>query len=233
MSKVLPGVPMPRFAALLLVLLAPLSAAHAAAYVEGQHYVRLAPAQHTTVPPGKIEVLEVFSYGCPACNAFQPLMARLAQALPPNAQIALLPAAFNAAEDWPMLQRAYFTAEVLGIAARTHQAMFDAVWKTGELANIDPQTHRLRSPQPTIDQAAKAYARWTGVNPENFLAMANSFSVDARMRTADEQIVKMGVPGTPCIVVNGRYRVGDDITHGPVERLIAVVQFLVAKDSAH
>jgi len=224
---------MPRFAAALLVLLAPLSAAHAAAaYVEGQNYVRLTPAQHTTVPPGKIEVLEVFSYGCPACNAFQPLMARLAHALPPNAEIALLPAAFNTAEDWPMLQRAYFTAEVLGIAARTHQAMFDAVWKTGELAISDPVTHRLKTPLPSIEDAARAYARWSNVKPEAFLAAAHSFSIDMKMRAADAQIHDMQVPGTPCLIVNGTWRVVMDSVASPDE-LIDLVKFLVARAGAH
>lgn len=224
---------MPRFSAALLVVLAPLSAAHAAAaYVEGQNYVRLTPAQHTTVPPGKVEVLEVFSYGCPACNTFQPVMARLAHALPPNAQIALLPAAFNTAEDWPMLQRAYFAAAVLGIAARSHQRMFDAVWKSGELAVSDPVTQRLKSPLPSIEDAARAYARWTGVKPEAFLAAARSFAVDAKMRAADAQIHDMQVPSTPCLIVNGSYRVLMDSVSSPDE-LVALVKFLVARAGAH
>jgi len=221
---------------LLFSLLAALALARADAapeWTEGRDYFVIRQQQPTSTPPGKIEVLEVFSYGCPACNAFQPTVELLKKGLPPNAQLAYLPAAFNKSEDWPMYQRAYFAAQALGIADRSHQPMFDAVWKTGELANVDSQTHRLRSPQPTIEQAAKAYARWTGVKPEEFLAMANSFSIDARMRAADEQIMVMQVPGTPCIVVNGRYRIVDDITHGPVERLIALVQFLAAKDSAH
>jgi thiol:disulfide interchange protein DsbA len=221
---------------LLFSLLAALAVARAEAaqtWIEGHDYTVLFQPQRTSVPPGKIEVLEVFSYGCPACNAYQPVIELLKKSLPANAQLAFLPAAFNKAEDWPMYQRAFFAAQALGVADRTHQLMFDAVWKNGELANIDSQTHRIKSPQPTIEQAAKAYARWTGVKAEDFVAMANSFSVDGKMRAADEQVMAMQVPGTPCIVVNGRYRVGDDITHGPPERLIALVQFLVAKDSAH
>src|SRR5215469_7002585 len=212
--------------ALLFSLLAALTTGRAGAapdWTEGRDYFVLRQQSPTTVAPGKIEVLEVFSYGCPACNAFQPAMELLKKGLPPNAQLAYLPAAFNKAEDWPMYQRAYFAAQALGIAERTHQSMFDAVWKTGELANVDSQTHRLRSPQPTIEQAAKAYARWTGGKPEDFLAMANSFSVDARMRAADEQIVNMQVPGTPCIVVNGRYRIGDSIR--AADQLIPLVRF--------
>lgn len=218
---------------LLLSLLAALAVAHAdaaPAWTEGHDYFVLPQPQPTSVAPGKSEVLEVFSYGCPACNAFQPTIELLKKGLPPNAQLAYLPAAFNKAEDWPMYQRAWFAAQALGIADRTHQLMFDAVWKTGELANIDSQTHRLRSPQPTIEQAARAYARWTGIKADDFLAMANSFSVDARMRAADEQIMAMQVPGTPCIVVDGRYRIADSIR--AADQLIALVRFLLAKDGA-
>jgi protein dithiol oxidoreductase (disulfide-forming) len=215
----------------LLAALTTMRAEAAPAWAEGRDYVVLAQPQRTNVAPGKVEVLEVFSYGCPACNAFQPTMELLKKSLPPNAQLAYLPAAFNLAEDWPMYQRAWFAAQALGIAERTHQPMFDAVWKTGELANIDSQTHRLKSPQPTIEQAAQAYARWTGVKPADFLAMARSFTVDGRMRAADEQVLAMQVPGTPCIVVDGRYRIADSIR--AANQLIPLVSFLVAKASGH
>ncbi len=218
---------------LLFALLAALSALRAAAaptFAEGRDYFTLGQPQRTSVAPGKIEVLEVFSYGCPACNAFQPTMEQLKKNLPANAQLAYLPAAFNQAEDWPMLQRAYFAAQALGIAERTHQQMFDAVWKTGELATFDKERH-LKSPLPTIEQAARAYERWTGVKAADFLAMARSFTVDGRMRAADEQIVTMQVPSTPCIVVDGRYRIAES-ANGNLAQLIPLVRFLVEKDSA-
>jgi protein dithiol oxidoreductase (disulfide-forming) len=224
---------MPRLAASILGLSAVLLAvaSHARSWVEGTDYQLLTPVQHTSVPPGKVEVMEVFSYGCPVCNSFQPVMSALKRALPANAQIVLLPAAFNPAEDWPMFQRAYFTAQFLGIAERTHQGIFDAVWKTGELAVADPTTHRLKNPLPSIEDAARVYARLAGVKPEEFLATARSFSVDMKMRSADAQIAAMQVPGTPCIVVNGKYRVMQDQKSN--DELIELVKYLVAKESAH
>src|ERR1700679_1801468 len=116
--------------ALLICVPALEAQARPAAWVEGKNYVLLDPVQHTHVAPGKVEVLEVFSYGCPACNSFQPVMEKLARSLPANAQIALLPASFSAADDMPVLQRAFFAAQALGIAEKAHQPIFDAVWKT-------------------------------------------------------------------------------------------------------
>jgi len=199
-------------------------------WTEGINFKVIAPAQHTTVPAGKVEVMEVFSYGCIACNGFQPTIEMLRSNLPRNAQMVYLPASFNTGEDWPMFQRAYFTAQALGVADRTHQAIFDAVWKTGELAVTDPSTKRLRNPQPSIEHAAKCYARLAGVKPDVFLATAKSFSVDVKMRAADAQVRAMQVPGTPCIVVNGKYRVVTESLRS-TDELISVVKFLVAKES--
>ena len=205
-------------------------AATATQWVEGHNYFVIQPAQPTSVGPGKIEVTEVFSYACPACNAFQPVMEKLRHALPANAQLTFLPAAFNPQEDWPMFQRAYFAAQALGIIERTHQAMFDAVWKTGELGITTPGNNRLKDPLPSIADAARFYARVAGVDPQKFLAMANSFGVDSKIRAADAQILAMHVDSTPTLIVNGKYRV---IRESPPnnDQLIELVKYLVAKES--
>jgi thiol:disulfide interchange protein DsbA len=182
------------------------------------------------VPAGKVEVMEVFSYACIACNGFQPIIAKLRKNLSPRAQMVFLPASFRPDEDWPMFQRAYFAAQSLGIAERTHQAMFDAVWRTGELAISDPVSHRLKNPQPTLEDAARCYARAAGIKPEDFLAEARSFTVDVRIKAADAQIRAMQVPGTPCIVVNGKYRV-DMETARSADELVDLVNFLVKQES--
>ena len=214
--------------AVAILLLPPL--ARGATWTEGTNYVRVAPPQPTTVPAGKIEVMEVFSYGCPACNFFQPVMEKLRHALPPNAQFTYLPAAFNTQEDWPMFQRAYLTAQALGIAERTHQAMFDAVWKTGELGITTSDGKRLKDPLPSIADAARFYARVAGVNPQQFIAMANSFGIDSKIRAADAQVLAMHVDSTPTLIVNGKYRVLRDSVTGN-DQLIELVKYLVAKES--
>jgi len=224
---------MGRFAAAVVGLLALMLATGAQAaqtWSEGKHYALVTPVQRTTVPAGKVEVLQVFSYGCVACNRFEPVVEKLKASLPKNAQMAFLPASFIPAESWPMFQRAYFTAQALGIAERTHQAMYDAIWKTGELAIVDATTRRLKKERPTIEDAARCYARLTGVKPEVFLTTARSFGVEAKMRAADAQVLAMKVPGTPCIVVNGKYRVNMDSLRS-VDELTDLVGYLVAQES--
>lgn len=220
--------------AVLVLVYAPVLPARAASaqYVQGTDYDVLDRPQATTVPAGKVEVMEVFSYACPFCDKFQPVMHKLERSLPRNAQIVFLPASFNPGEDWPMFQRAYFAAQSLGIADRTHQAIYDAVWKTGELAIEDQATNRLKNPMPSIEDAAHCYSRLTGVSTKAFLTAAQSFGVETEMREADAQIETMQIPGTPCIVVAGKYRINMEHLSSP-DAVIPLVKFLVAKASKH
>jgi len=179
----------------------------AAVWTEGVNYFLVPIAHPPALPKGKVEVTEIFSYGCPACNAFIPTMRQLQKALPANAVLNYEAAGFIPSEDWPMFQRAFYTAQALGIAAQTHEAMFDAVWGTGELATFDPNTKRLKDPQPTIEDAAKFYNKKTGIPIAKFIARSKDFDVDSKIRQADELIMRdYHVDRTPTIVVNGKYR---------------------------
>ena len=213
-----------------LVLLLASASCCAQDWTEGKNYFRIETPQRTSVAPGKVEVMEVFSYACPACNQFQPIMQELKKSLPPNAQVVYLPASFIPTEDWPVFQRAYFAADVLGIAAKTHDAMFNAVWTTGELAVSDPTTHRAKNPLPSIEDIARFYSRTAGVPTDKFLAMAKSFAIDARMKQADTQIGAMQALSTPTLIVNGKYRM-DTNSAGSYDKLVQLVKYLVAKES--
>jgi protein dithiol oxidoreductase (disulfide-forming) len=154
--------------------------AAASNWVEGKNYFRIAQPQPTNLPRGKVLVTEVFSYACPACNQFRPYMQKLVKSLPPNAVVDYLPASFNPSEDWPVFQLAYVTAQTLGIADRTHEAMYDAVWTTGELATTEGT--QLKSRMPTIEDAARFYQKQTGTPAAKFIETSKSFGVDTQVR---------------------------------------------------
>ena len=203
-------------------------AAAAAAWVEGRNYVLVARPQATNLPRGKVPVTEVFSYGCPACNQFRPYMQKLVKSLPPNAVVDYIPASFNPSEDWPMFQLAYVTAQTLGIAERSHEAMYDAVWTTGELATTDGNT--LKSRMPSIEDAARFYQKQAGVPAAKFLETAKSFGVDTQVRHDEDLMKAYGVDRTPTLIVNGKYRVNVQGAGGPTQ-LVDLVIFLVHKES--
>jgi thiol:disulfide interchange protein DsbA len=202
--------------------------AAAANWVEGKNYFLIAQPQPTNLPKGKVLVTEVFSYACPACNQFRPYMQKLVKSLPPNAVLDYIPASFNPAEDWPMFQLAYVTAQTLGIANMTHEAMYDAVWTTGELATMDGNT--LKSHMPTIEDAARFYQKQAGVPAAKFLETAKSFGVDTQVRHDEDLMKAYGIDRTPTLIVNGKYRVTVQEAGGPTQ-MVDVVNFLVHKES--
>ncbi|HEV2703750.1 MAG TPA: thiol:disulfide interchange protein DsbA/DsbL [Steroidobacteraceae bacterium] len=208
----------------------PLVASAQTTWTEGRNYSLIVPALHTNVPPGKVEVTEVFSYGCPHCSEFRPVIKQLKAELPPNAVFNMVPASFNPTEDWPMFQRAYVTAESLGVAERANDGIFDAIWKSGELAVVDPQTNRLKSPQPTIQDAARVYNKLTGVPVDKFVAVSQSFAVEVKMKADDAFVLHGQVDSTPTIVVNGKYRLNTE-SAGGANQVLQLVKYLVDKES--
>jgi thiol:disulfide interchange protein DsbA len=205
--------------------------AHAAdTYEAGKQYFVIEPPQPTATGD-RIEVLEVFSYACPACNMFQPTMRKLKEALPANAELAYLPASFRSDEDWPMFQRAFLAAQALGILDKVHEATFDAIWKNdGPLRITDPATNRPKKPMPSIEDAAAFYSGH-GVSKEEFLGVANSFAVNTKMKRADQQLKAYGVDSTPTIIVNGKYRL-TAASAGGFDKVVPLVLHLVEKESA-
>jgi protein dithiol oxidoreductase (disulfide-forming) len=200
-------------------------------WVEGKNYFLIDPAQPTS-HPGKIEVTEVFSYGCPACNGFHSTADQIAKSLPPNAVMNYLAASFRPDENWPMYQRAFYAAQALNLVEKTHDAMFDAVWKSGELSTYNLKASGLKphSAWPTIEDAAKFYAKY-GVDPKEFVGVANSFTVNTKMKRADDLMKAYGVDSTPTMIVNGKYRFTASSAGGYAQS-IELTQWLVAKEAA-
>lgn len=201
-------------------------------WVEGKNYFLIDPQQPTS-HPDKIEVTEVFSFGCPACNAFHSTADQIRKSLPADAVMNYLPAAFRPDENWVVYQRAFYAAQALGLAEKSYDAMFDATWKTGETATYNLKGTGLKPKEawPTIDDIAKFYAKKFGVDEKEFVAVANSFSVNTKMKRADDLVKAYGIDGTPSMVVNGKYRYGPS-TAGGYAQTIELTQWLIAKEQA-
>lgn len=214
---------------LLLSLLLPLAAQAQLRWQDGQHYKTLPQPAAPSVAAGKIEVTEVFSYGCIHCFRAKDPIRQLAESLPADAVMSFVHASFNPAEGWPMFQRAFYTAQALGVAAATHEQMFVSIWETGEFPLRDPQTGSIRRPPPTIEDAAKFYQKYAGVNPATFLAMAQSKQIDDAVKRADMLVGAYRVSGTPSLVVNGRYLILNE-NLGSWNEARQLVNFLVAQE---
>ena len=184
-----------------------------APYTEGEQYVTL-PAPHERLSPeGKVEVVEVFSYGCIHCAHFAPTAEQLRKSLPKGVAFKLLPAPFN--DQWMPFARAYYAADKLGVVERTHLALFKAKFED-------------QYPINTLDELADFYASH-GVNRAEFLRIANSDAATEQMKKDLALIEKWQVDGTPTIVVDGKYRSAKVKT---LDELVGLTQWLVQRELA-
>jgi len=179
----------------------------------GTDYEVLAVAQ-PTYGKGKIEVAEVFSYGCIHCFHFQPLVNTWKKTMPADVRWEYVPAAFGGPHD--NFARAFFAAQILGVQQKTHDAVFKAVFTD----------HMLKTASP--EELADLYAK-LGVNRAKFLSTMESDAVTAKFAYAREFALRTGITGTPTIVINGKYRV-DGNTPGGLEAIFKTVDFLLARE---
>lgn len=185
----------------------------AAPYTDGQEYVTL-PAPHQRYSAeGKVEVVEVFSYGCIHCAHFAPIAEKLRKSLPPGVVFKLVPAPFSA--EWLPYARAYYAAKKLGVVDQTHLELF-------------VEKFAQHYPMNSLDELADFYARH-GVNRDEFMRIATSDEVTAQMKSDFALIQKWQVDGTPTIVVDGKYRSANVHTQ---EELSALTQWLVKRELA-
>src|SRR3569623_430040 len=182
-----------------------------APFTEGEQYVTLPAPQQRLSPEGKVEVVEVFSYGCVHCAHFAPTAEELRKSLPKGVAFKLLPAPVN--DAWMPYARAYYAAKQLGVVERTHLALFKAKFQDNY-------------PITTLDELADFYAR-QGVDRATFLRIANSDEADAQKKKDFELLQKWQIDGTPTIVVDGKYRSAHVNT---LDELVKLTRWLIARE---
>jgi thiol:disulfide interchange protein DsbA len=191
-------------------------AQESAGLVEGKQYQRLTPAQPTMSGDGAIEVAEVFMYSCPACYSLEPHLAKWVATKPDNVTFVRIPASFN-----PLAKvhaQAYYTAEALGKAEEIDAAFFD-------------EFHQKRNSLDTEAALVDFFERF-GVDEATFKQTFNSFAVHAKVRRSDELVRRYRVPGTPAIVVNGKYLTSGSMA-GSYDGWFQIVNELVATEQAN
>jgi thiol:disulfide interchange protein DsbA len=176
---------------------------------EGVEYASLATPEPTQTP-GKIEVLEVFSYGCVHCFELEPALQAWQARLPADVQLRYLPATFR--PEFVLYARGFYAAQALGKLQATHARVFEAIWTE-------------HFPVHSLADLATLYAR-LGVDRARFIEAAQSAGNRAAVDAAAEQVRRLQVDGTPTFIVAGRYRVlGDLVTNSAelLQRVDAVI----------
>lgn len=173
--------------------------------VAGRDYTLINPPQ-PTASGKKIEVLEFFWYGCIHCyNLESPLKAWLKRKQD-DVEFRYVPAAFDA--SWLPLARTFYALEAMGVTAKYHDDIFTAIHRNNQKALLgDP----------------RAMADWLGskgLDKQKFLDTYNSFAVNGRTQRTTDLTRSYDIPGTPALVVNGKYLTGPSMMVGPDNKLI-------------
>ncbi len=201
-------------AALLLGLIATVNA-QPLLYVEGTHYETIATPVRTA-DPNKIEVTEIFWYGCPHCYAFEPLISSWEEKLPSDVAFVRSPGMWN--QTMEVHAQIFYAADALGVTNKIHDVAFNEI-------------HRNRNYLQTEEAVRDMFVK-EGVAPDAFEKAWKSFSVTSAVKRAGTRMRDYGVRGVPSMVVNGKYLVSVGGAVATQTDLLKIVDFLVQKEKS-
>jgi len=141
--------------------------------------------------PAKIEVTEFFWYGCIHCYNLEPALEAWVPKLPADVYFRRIPAVFN--ERWGVDAGIFYAFEALGVLDKLNRPLFDAIHKD-----------RLRTDNP---EALNAWLGKNGVDPKKFEATVKSFSVQSKVKRANQFTGLARIDGTPALMLQGRYTI--------------------------
>lgn len=191
-------------------------------WVDGKNYSTLVPAQPTSSSPDKVEVVEVFWYGCPHCFALDPsLETWRTKNKAPYVEFVRVPVMWGPVHK--AHARLFYTIQALGKYEQLHAVVFREIHvknnvlvsKTGD----DKETEQLQ----------KKFLMDNGVSAADFDKTYRSFSVESKLQRADELTKRYKVTGVPFFVVNGKYTT-DVGTAGGEPQLITLIDDLAAAE---
>ena len=188
------------------------SCAQAEEYVAGRHY-EILDSPSVTRDPSKVEVVEVFWFGCNHCYALESYILPWKKTLPKDVDYWKSHATWN-----PTLKihaRLFYSAKALGIEDKIVPGAFTAIQREGRFL--------------TGSSELEYFFRGFGVDKEKYLSVSNSFGVNNAVKQADKRMRQWSITGVPTLIVNGKYKVSGTREVG-TDKLLDVVDFLIEKE---
>lgn len=202
------------------------AAGNLARWKQGEHFTAYPVAQPVSTPPGKIEVVEAFWYGCGHCYSLEPRVEAWNKSRPDWIVLKRLPVIWNEVtrED----ARLFLTIESLGLVDKLHGEVFREIH-----VNHRPITvvRGGRVDPAATEKAAREFLAARGVSAEDFAKHYRSFSTENRLRQTENLSRRYLLDHTPMIVVQGKY-LTDASMAGGQEELFELVNDLAAREHA-
>jgi thiol:disulfide interchange protein DsbA len=187
----------------------------------GINYAQLPSPQPTSVKPGKVEVLEVFWYGCSHCYALDPALEEWKKTKPAYVDFVRMPVMWGLPHK--QHARLYYTLMALN-RLDLHSKVFDSIHKD----------HNLMMAQSDEEARAQqlAFAKANGISEQDFNQAYDSAAVQANVDRAQDATSRYGVSGVPLIIVNGKYTTDVGMA-GDNTKLVALINDLAASEKKH
>ncbi|ANP75183.1 MULTISPECIES: thiol:disulfide interchange protein DsbA/DsbL [Vibrio] len=183
--------------------------AHAAKFNEGEHY-KVLDLEASKKPM----VTEFFSFYCPHCNSFEPIIQQLKQQLPKDAKLQKNHVSFMGGNMGLPMSKAYATMIALKVEDKMVPVMFNRI-------------HTMNKP-PRDEAELRQIFLDEGVDAKKFDAAYNGFAVDSMVRRFDKAFKDSGLSGVPAVVVNNRYLI-DAQGINSLDEYFELVNFLLKK----
>lgn len=169
-----------------------------------------------TIPtdnPAKIEVTELFWYGCPHCYHMEPELATWLKKLPADVYFKRIPGLPR--PDWAPMAKAYYSLEALGLTEKLHTKLFEAIHKE--------KTLRPDDEAGAIDWITKQ----SGLDRKKVDEAFKSFSLNTKLNQAMQVFRASGATGVPALIIDGKYVTSSSMAGGNAEAL-KTADFLIA-----
>ncbi len=195
-----------------------------ASWKEGEHFTTYAVAQPVSTPPGSVEVIEGFWYGCGHCYALEPRLEAWEKSKPDWIKLRRLPVIWNEVtrED----ARLYFTIEVLGLVGKLHAEVFRQIHARGRPLTV---IRNGRVDAAATEKAAREFLLSQGVSAEDFARHYRTFSAENKLRQAENLSRRYLLDHTPMMVVHGKYLTDQEMAGG-AEKMFELINDLAARE---
>lgn len=168
----------------------------------------------------KIEVMEIFWYGCIHCYQMDPLLNAWVKKQAADVYFKRVPGLPNA--SWAPMAKAYYAMQTLGVGEKLHTPLFDAVHKTREL-------------NPTDEAATIAWvAEKSGLDKLKVDQAFKSFATNTSLNRAAQIFRASGATGVPSLIIDGKYITSSTMAGGNPQAL-STADYIIAnarKDKA-
>jgi thiol:disulfide interchange protein DsbA len=181
-------------------------------YKEGVHF-EILKNPSAVRDSNKIEVVEVFWFGCNHCYALESYLTAWKRDLSSDVDFWKSHATWN--EVLKIHARMFYTARALGVEKQLVPAAFNTIQTEGR---------RL-----TGNSELEYYFVGFGVEREKYKSVSSSFGVNNALKQADQRMKQWNITGVPTLIVNGKYKVSASRNIG-TDGLLDVVNFLIEKE---